>query len=123
MLSTAVCPGESLWRAFGLPDPQLSGYDYERENGVVRTAFDSGLVRQRRRRPRGRRVYRLAWRIEAHNLPTLELFLAQYGGEWFQCPIHDDAIAELRLTGAARVSFLSGNLAEVAVSAEGQPTD
>lgn len=85
--NTITCAGgSSPWASYGLPPPNVSGFGYSIDAGVVRTVFDSGVVRQRRRRPRGRRVYPLAWTLDLASLQTLELFIAAYGHAWFTLP-------------------------------------
>lgn len=109
------------WERYGLPEPTLDGYGYTVAGGISRTTYDDGSVRQRRRRPRGRRQYRLTWEVDAAVLQTLELWLAAYASTWFPWPGPEGELT-LRMVSGPEVAWVQHDRARVTITAEAAPS-
>jgi len=120
-----VQPLGDQWADAGFPLPNLSGYAYSRDAGLVRTQMQSGAVRQRRRWTVGRRTATITFPIATDMLYALEEFVNQQGPAWFTMGLvtgdNSSQVAAphvVRITANPAYSSLQGETIEVALSLE-----
>lgn len=126
---------EDCWPDIGapwgdLPCPTIDGYSYAIDPGLIRTSFDTGTVRQRRRYFHRPHAFTLRWVVTADVLQTLTEYLNEYGYKGVYVPLvtgangRDTAMPHLvRLVSAIQVSSQARNAFDVSVQAEMQDYD
>jgi hypothetical protein len=76
------------WSDYHLPCPSISSFDYEIDAGLLRTQFESGAVRQRRRYKHRPTSYALTWSgLTTSQVQAVEIFAQEQGYNWFYAPL------------------------------------
>lgn len=87
-VNTTGCFGTApRWETYGVPCPSVDGFDYEVDAGLIRTPFDSGHNRQRRRYTHRPTTYSLNWRVNQSQLFALEQLVMEKGYDWLYVPM------------------------------------
>lgn len=71
------------WVGLELPPPQVSSYQYTGGPGLIRTAMESGQVRQRRKWTDRYQTARVSVIVPIAQLGAVEAFIDAKGYEWF----------------------------------------
>jgi hypothetical protein len=129
---TSGCFGPAVrWVDYDLPCPSILAFDYEIDAGVVRTAYDSGHHRQRRRYKHRPTYYEITWSgLTTVQLKAWEEFAQSFGTDWFYTPLVTAQVGRwhvmdhlVRMVGNPQVSLQEKNRWFVAVRVEQQKID
>lgn len=86
-IPTSICFGDAVrWDTYGLPCPSTP-YQYEVDSGLIRTKYDDGYARQRRKYSFRPHTFGLTFDVSAGTLQTLSEFVNTYGYTWFYMPL------------------------------------
>lgn len=81
------CVSTIGWEEQALPCPSIQAFDYEIDLGLIRSTFDVGYARQRRRYFQRSTYYQVSWSgLTTSQLQSWEVFMQAYGYNWFYAP-------------------------------------
>jgi len=83
IVRASAAPQADLWAAAGFPLPEIQGYSYTNDPGLVRTMMRSGYSRQRRRWGLGYYQLSAGFTLQMADIPLLEQFFLENAAEWF----------------------------------------
>jgi len=84
----------SAWSNLGLPTPEVAGYGYTIDAGILRTPFASSHQRQRRQHTTNKRTFTVSVLLTQSQVRTATAFLETSGFSWFSMDLlsgHRDA--------------------------------
>lgn len=115
----------STWAELGLPVPEVSGYSYSTDAGLLRTSFPTAHPRQKRAYRKNRRLFTLEVQLTQAQLKTATDYLEAGGFTWFPITLLSgkdfaDSVSVhcLRLTSDYSVSAVGYDLYKLQMSAE-----
>ena len=110
---------------YGIPLPAISSFGYTSDAGIIRTEFENGQTRQRRRHTTQRKTYSLTWRLSTEWLHWWEQFAQHYGYKWHFLPLVTGQCADwfplehpIRYISDYSVELVGVDVWEVSVEAE-----
>ena len=113
------------WADYGVPAPSISSFSYEVDAGLLRTSFDSGYVRQRRRYTHRPTTYDLTWRVRTPQLHAVENLIQERGYDWLYVPMVTGQVPKwmavdhlIRMTSNLQVSLVEKDIWEATITAE-----
>ena len=122
----AACFGSApRWASYGVPAPSISNFSYEVDAGLLRTPFESGYVRQRRRYTHRPTTYDLTWRVTTGGLHAVETLINERGYDWLYVPLVTGQVPKwmavdhlIRMISNLQVSLIEKDLWEATITAE-----
>ena len=79
-----TCSVAVNWDDHHLPCPSILAFDYEIDLGLIRSDFDVGHARQKRRYLHRPTYYQVSWSgLTTGQLQAWEAFMQEYGFNWF----------------------------------------